>query len=476
MEVQAASRESDLLQALSGEPFDCVVIDFDLPPSGAPVAVDEARSLLGDTPVVFVSADDRQEVVIESLRSGAADFVPKREALEGGVLWGRIQQAIQRGKRARRERRRSQRRLCALQVAAEHDPLTGLANRRFASRLLASQRQRSDRRCTTACILIDLDHFKRINDEHGHDAGDAALRGVAEMLRLAVDPGDHLIRWGGEEFLVLKASTPVAQAWAWCERLRRRIEHPGVGRAGVMPRSASMGAVCVPTASLTEESVNQADRALYLAKALGRNRVCTDVMAAAHQTAQQAAKGEASWADRRRRLCAAGDLGEGLREQLEKHSAFVCRLALRLGQALGLEKCALGDLALAGLLHDVGKATVPEEILARPGALREHEREFLSAQGRFGAELCLALGAPRTVVDTVAAYHHRGPGGQRSELAEILAVADTYAAMTSQRPYAQPSSPPEALAELRLHRGTRYAPDVVDTLHFIRGGLVEVEA
>lgn len=168
-----------------------------------------------------------------------------------------------------------------LELLASTDPLTGLYNRRFFLLSCQQELMRSARaREPVSLIMLDLDHFKRINDLHGHEGGDTALRAVSNQLRAAVREYDILGRWGGEEFIVLLPGACAEQAMQIAQRMRRSVEslclshQPGTGALASFPLAISAG---VATATAPMESIDgllrSCDEALYSAKAAGRNTV-----------------------------------------------------------------------------------------------------------------------------------------------------------------------------------------------------------
>ena len=165
-----------------------------------------------------------------------------------------------------------------IESLTRHDPLTGLYNRRELSEQLLKQQARAQRGHVHALLMLDLDHFKRINDELGHAAGDAALRHVAQLLRATLREQDCAARYGGEEFALLLPDTPQAGALALAERLRGVLAGSVWSWQGRhWPLTASMG-VALSTAGLAGDALLElADRAMYQAKAQGRNRVCLAV-------------------------------------------------------------------------------------------------------------------------------------------------------------------------------------------------------
>ncbi|MGO4331848.1 GGDEF domain-containing protein [Cupriavidus sp. 2TAF22] len=167
----------------------------------------------------------------------------------------------------------------ALHEAAIRDALTGLYNRRHLEDRLREAFRRWRRSGSPLCILIfDLDHFKQVNDKHGHPAGDAVLKAVAARVGACLREHDVLGRYGGEEFAVLLPDTAFADAIGVAERIRRAIRSEAVRHGGrAIPISASIGVAQAVDAGMASDGADQlvrlADEALYRAKAAGRDRV-----------------------------------------------------------------------------------------------------------------------------------------------------------------------------------------------------------
>jgi diguanylate cyclase (GGDEF)-like protein len=160
---------------------------------------------------------------------------------------------------------------------AERDALTGLANRRVFEREIAAESARFDRYGRpVSLVVLDVDHFKSVNDRFGHEAGDAVLRAVATTLRAGVRDADTVTRLGGEEFAVLLPETTLDAAIDLAERLRHRVQQLNEQWSGTqIPVTLSAGvAACPQCVRLPRELVRSADAALYRAKETGRNRVC----------------------------------------------------------------------------------------------------------------------------------------------------------------------------------------------------------
>ncbi|MEO0881706.1 MAG: GGDEF domain-containing protein [Pseudomonadota bacterium] len=162
----------------------------------------------------------------------------------------------------------------ALHGLASTDALTGIMNRRSFHSAVCTEQARMDRTGDTAAIILfDLDWFKRINDTHGHDAGDKVLVAVAEVAWAELrNPLDYLARWGGEEFAIFLNGVSVDLAKLAAERLRRAIEELNVYNGGdTINVTASFGITQLSSSKTFEQAIRQADRALYMAKRSGRN-------------------------------------------------------------------------------------------------------------------------------------------------------------------------------------------------------------
>ena len=161
----------------------------------------------------------------------------------------------------------------AAQLAADTDPLTGLLNRRAAMERLDSETQAALRDGTPlSLVLIDLDHFKTINDRYGHATGDRVLKHFAASGRLQSRPGDTFARIGGEEFLLLMPGADIRQATNAARRLRRHIAR-AVGRAELSCDYTMSAGIAECRGPFAEDLFERADRALYRAKHLGRDRI-----------------------------------------------------------------------------------------------------------------------------------------------------------------------------------------------------------
>ena len=219
--------------------------------------------------VILLTARDQREDMLQGFEAGADDYLVK--PVHHTELHARLRAAeriidLQAQLLAAQER---------LRIQATHDPLTGILNRRAILDALAREIDRSRREGgPVAALMIDLDHFKRVNDAHGHLVGDAVLQGAAKRIGGAVRSYDSFGRYGGEEFLVVTPGQDSDRAHDLAERIRRLFEQAPLEAPGLaIPLTLSLGVVAVARGEgELGPLLSAADAALYEAKRGGRNR------------------------------------------------------------------------------------------------------------------------------------------------------------------------------------------------------------
>lgn len=169
--------------------------------------------------------------------------------------------------------------MVSAETEASTDPLTGLSNRRhFAEWFEAEMRQAKNYTQPLSLFMLDIDHFKKINDTHGHPAGDLILQKLAETVRAGTRSSDLVVRYGGEEFAVVMVSSAREQAVLYAESIRKRIASLHIripGQADPIRITVSGGIASYPdNGETTTDLIRAADEALYAAKQAGRNRIC----------------------------------------------------------------------------------------------------------------------------------------------------------------------------------------------------------
>ena len=192
--------------------------------------------------------------------------------LSGTFLTTRVQATRQHLRRQKHELTLALEQILRL---ATRDALTGLFNRRHMLELLERELGRTARQPRSIVLAqLDIDHFKAINDQHGHAVGDKALQTFADVVSASVRQSDVLARWGGEEFVLLLCDTPLGEAQQLLERVRTAVAQATPQGAGDgVSFTVSIGAAVHMPGEAAERTLERADRALYAAKAAGRNRV-----------------------------------------------------------------------------------------------------------------------------------------------------------------------------------------------------------
>jgi two-component system cell cycle response regulator len=257
--------EDGLARLLSGDYAVCL-LDYRLGERDGLQLIREATAAGCHTPIVFLTSEVSDTVDIQAMEAGALDYLVKGE-ISPRFLERSLRYALKLGDS-----------LEALRRLATRDELTGLLNRREYERILADEEDRARRfGHPLSLVVIDMDHFKSVNDTHGHPAGDAVLKEAARRIAGAIRTVDRAARIGGEEFALILVQTDRAAA---AEVARRAIESiskdPVVAGAVSLAVSASAGVAELPAdAAVAAELFAAADKALYAAKEGGRNRAVT---------------------------------------------------------------------------------------------------------------------------------------------------------------------------------------------------------
>ena len=357
------------------------------------------------------------------------------------------------------------------------DALTGLYNRRWLDGRLQEEVQRSQRFGKSLSILmLDIDHFKRINDQYGHPAGDYVLRRLAEVVASQLREVDIATRYGGEEFVVMLPEADAAAAKHGAERIRRAVAGTSftLPDGGEINMTVSIGVASYPgSAAGAEELIVHADQALYLAKQAGRNRVVLyrDMLTAEiekdpNRIVELLREGPQNIQPVVTAVAAKAAFYRG-------HNDVVEQTAARLAETLDLPVAEREALRLASQLHDIGMVVIPDAVLNKKTALTPAEWRQIHQHPAVAAQLIEQVPALRPLAPIVRHHHERWDGGGYPDglqgeaipyLARVLAVADTYAALVSDWPGRQAVSLPEAKAELRAGAGTQFDPALVECL------------
>ena len=371
-----------------------------------------------------------------------------------------------------------------LVARAASDPLTGLANHRTVHETIRREVARAHRhRRSLAVALFDLDHFKEVNDIHGHQVGDLVLEAIANTLQGIARPGDLVGRLGGEEFVWLMPETDALGAYDAAERFRALVgsSEPAPG----VSLTISAGICDLVQASTASDLMVLADGALYWAKAHGRN---ITFLYTPEVVEALSAEDRAERLERTRILTGLRALARAVDAKdpsTQRHSERVATLAGDIAAAHGWTSKGIADLRDAALVHDVGKIGIPDAILLKPGTLTAEEYETIKGHAGLGAEIAAEILSAEQVA-WIRGHHERFDGqgypdgltaGAIPDGARILALADALEVMTGVRAYQRTVSWKDALKECRDEAGEQFDSVLVDLLLEIAPpGAVSAEA
>ena len=354
---------------------------------------------------------------------------------------------------------------------AATDPLTRLANHRAFHERLREELARALRHGRPLTLaLLDVDHFKAINDSLGHERGDVVLAAVAATLSDVARTEDVLARLGGDEFALLMPETDEGHALIAVERARAAIA--GIELGSGLTVTVSAGVCGLEHASDPDSLVRLADGALYWGKAHGRDAAWVydpEVVRelSISERADQLQRSQALVGIRA--LARAIDAKD---QSTREHSQRVATLACEIARRMHWSEERVALLEDAALVHDVGKIGVPDAVLLKPGRLTDDEYDHIKRHAALGAQMVEDLLLAEQV-DWIRAHHERPdgrgyPAGLTAEQipdgAAILAVADAFDVMTATRIYSAARSREDALAECERLVGGQFAPEPVAAL------------
>lgn len=351
------------------------------------------------------------------------------------------------------------------------DGLTGLNNHRYFQEALSRYVAKAGLAGKQLSLLmIDIDNFSQINGRLGHHVGDKLLATVGSSLASMVREAEEACRLSGDKFAVILPRSSSLEAGVFAERLRKRITGAIKHAYPEVLLTVTVGISTYPALAKDKEGlIATADGALYWGKLTGKNTVLIyhpDVVEvlSAEERARRAE--EASYLDLVKSLADAVDARD---PYTRLHSQGVSELATKLAGKISLDPEKISDVKTAGLLHDVGKIGVPDAVLNKPGRLTEEEMAVIKNHPVLSAQIIqsTSLGS---IVPIVRAHHERWDGNGYPDAlkgkkipfeARILAIADTFDAMTTDRPYRKALSVEEALAEIKRCSGTQFDPHLV---------------
>ena len=258
---------------LMEQPIDLILCDLIMPVLDGFkfLALKQTRPEFADIPVIMLTGEEDIRAKVRGLEAGALEYLTK--PFDAPELLARVRIHLKIKELQDDLRQKNTR----LEQLARVDELTGLNNRRFFMEMLRNEFRRSDRYGTPfVYVMVDIDHFKKINDTHGHLVGDRALVAIAQVLARTARAQDVVGRFGGEEFAIIMPHTELKGGELAAQRHRRLIEEEPIAiDEGALKVTASFGVAQFPRPDVrrVEELIELADQALYKAKEAGRNQV-----------------------------------------------------------------------------------------------------------------------------------------------------------------------------------------------------------
>ena len=368
------------------------------------------------------------------------------------------------------------------------DPHTELYNYKYLIERLTSELKRAKRYILPLfVIMLDIDYFKSINDVYGHQYGDIILKEFAQYLRDSVRGSDIVIRYGGEEFVILLLDTNREDAVIFGERLLDTVgRYVFDSKDKKIKLKISIGMSGFPgDGSNVDALLNSADKALLKVKEMGGNRLfafekvsknISDIVEkSAKEDVEKLRKKLSKMVNRVNQtllesIYAFAKTIEARDHYTGEHTESTVSIATGIGKELNLSGRTIENLKHAAVLHDLGKIGIPDSILHKKGKLTKKEYEVIKKHPQIGAEIIRAVHFLRELVPMILYHHERYnglgyPAGLKGEEiplgARIIAVADVYQALVSDRPYRGAYSKKEAIKIVKEGSGTQFDPKIV---------------
>ena len=331
-----------------------------------------------------------------------------------------------------------------IKFLSEHDYLTGIYNRRFFQNSFNTLIQNMT--LPIGIMMIDVNGLKIINDAYGHNVGDKALKIVSKVLNQTFSDNEVIARLGGDEFAVLISDPKsLENIKTFKNQINEGLSQHPINRV-VVSLAIGFAISSNPTVEL-DEIFKEAENEMYRHKISVGVNVRSKTIKAIFNTLTE-------------------------KYDLEKeHSIQVSKYAVEIGQALKLEKDQLNELRMAALYHDIGKISIPDEILDKPARLTDSEFKVMKGHTETGYQILRAADEYSDLAIHALSHHERWDGkGYPNGLKEdkiplflrIICVADAYDAMISKRPYKDAISRADAVEELKRCSGTQFDPEIVD--------------
>ncbi|CAI6083738.1 hypothetical protein PAECIP112173_04044 [Paenibacillus sp. JJ-100] len=362
----------------------------------------------------------------------------------------------------------------SIEEKANSDQRTGLFNHSYFESMLEMELNRARSQGTSLCLgLLDIDDFKKYNDQFGHLQGDSLLALLGDFLiRKTEGTPVTAFRYGGEEFTLLMPGMDLEESYQFMNKLRKQLNDTPFEGVEVLPHgclSFSAGVASYQVDMYNKSQlVDQADKALYYAKKQGKNNV--------HRYgSNDGMEHEIDLVQDVRDIEQQLNLFQYKDMDTFKHSKRVYKYALDISEVLKLDNVEKRRFVLGALIHDIGKLEIPWSILNKKEKLNAEEWETIKGHVIWGKKMVMANDRFADLIPYIELHHERYDGqgypyglkGQEiPKLCRMLTVIDSFDAMTTERPYQETKNVEEAIQELRACSGTQFDPELAEL--FIR--------
>ena len=333
-----------------------------------------------------------------------------------------------------------------LKYTSIHDSLTGLNNRFYLEKELSNYARFEEH--PISIIMLDLDGLKLINDSYGHRTGDLFLIEFSKKLEAEFSELATVGRWGGDEFLVIVPELAREEVEKLAVKITEEELEIGLSDSDnpFVSVAFGIGTKTNPNQDIFD-TLHEAENNMYRDKLLKekstKSRLVRLLLSALHEKSQET----------------------------ESHAVRMADLATALGRRVGLSANELDGLAVLAQFHDIGKIMIPNRILNKPGSLNKEEWELIKRHPISGYRICSSIEDFSHIAEEVLSHHERWDGkgyprGIAGEeipiLARIISIVDAFDVMTNGRPYKEPLTESEAIAEIQACAGTQFDPELAE--------------
>jgi diguanylate cyclase (GGDEF)-like protein len=491
--IATAQNLTEARNALIKNKFRLVLVDLKLPDGCGLELLKDIKQNKKDIPVIIFTAYGSLQTAISAMNDGAFGYLQKPLNLD------ELDAVIKKALHMQELKAENENLINKLKNLSLKDTHTGLYNYRYLMERLSAEFMRAKRYILSLSILmLDIDYFKSLNDVYGHQFGDLILKEFSSFLLKSCRRTDIVVRYGGEEFVILMPDTLKQGAMIFAERLLKALQAYTFDKKDKRIKlKVSIGVANYPEDGL--ESVNNlldaANTALKKAKENGGNCVCgfqkmgfqelKKIVESQNEENVEQLKEKLSKMEGRTnqvlleaiyafaKTVEARDLYTG------RHAEDMISLVTQMGKKLNLSDKEIDDIKHAAILHDLGKVGISDNILHKKEKLTKTEYEKIKKHPVIGAEIIRCIRFLKDVVPMVLYHHERYDGlgyvhglkGEEIPLgARIIAVADVYQALISNRPYRKALSKEEALKIIQDDAGAKFDPKIVKVfIEIMRG-------